>query len=63
MEEPINLVKVFSATKVRDRNAIGEQVTDWITANPSVRIVRTVVAQSSDLKFHCLSIVLLCARA
>ena len=63
MEEPINLVKVFSATKVRDRNAIGEQVTDWITANPSVRIVQTVVAQSSDVKFHCFSIVLLCSQA
>ena len=63
MEEPINLVKVFSTTKAKDRQAIGEQVTDWITANPAVRIVKAVVAQSSDVKFHCFSIVLLCSQA
>ena len=63
MEEPINLVKVFSTTKAKDRQAIGEQVTDWITANPTVRIVKTVVAQSSDVKFHCFSIVLVCSQA
>jgi hypothetical protein len=63
MEEPINFVKVFSVTKARDRQSIGEYVTDWIAANPTVRIVKTVVAQSSDVKFHCLSIVLLCSQA
>ena len=63
MEEPINLVKVFSATKAKDRQSIGDHVTDWITANPTVRIVQTVVAQSSDVKFHCFSIVLLCSQA
>jgi hypothetical protein len=63
MEEPINLVKVFSTTKAKDRHAIGEQVTDWIKANPTVRIVQTVVAQSSDVKFHCFSIVLVCSQS
>ena len=61
MEEPINLVKVFSVTKAKDREAIGDRVTDWIAANPTFRIVTTVVALSSDLKFHCYSIVLLCS--
>ena len=61
MEPPINCVKVFSVTKARERDSIGERVTDWIVANPAVRIVKTVVALSSDQKFHCYSIVLFCA--
>jgi hypothetical protein len=60
MEGPINLVKVFSVTKVRDRDAIGDQVTAWLAAHPGVRPVQTIVTLSSDQKFHCLSIVLLC---
>ena len=63
MDARINLVKVFSVTKVKDREAIGEQVTAWIAAHPAVRIVKTVVALSSDEKFHCFSIVLLCSSA
>ena len=61
MEAPINLVKVFSVTKARERDAIGDRVIGWIAANPTVRIVNTVVALSSDQKFHCYSIVLLCS--
>ena len=63
MEERINLLKVFSVTRVRDRESIGERVTDWITANPTVTIVETVVQLTSDREFHCLSIVLVCAVA
>jgi hypothetical protein len=61
MDAQINLVKVFSVTKAKDRQAIGDHVTDWIAANPTVRVLRTVVALSSDSKFHCYSIVLFCA--
>jgi hypothetical protein len=60
-EPRINLVKVFSVTKVKQREALGEQVTDWIAANPAVLIMKTVVVLTSDAKFHCLSIVLLCS--
>jgi hypothetical protein len=59
-KKPINLVKVFSANRSRDREAIGEQVTNWIAAHPSARIVKTAVVQSSDEEFHCYSIVLFC---
>jgi hypothetical protein len=59
--EQINLVKVFSATKMRDRQSIGEQVTSWMAANPGTRIVKRSVTQSSDDEFHCLSIVLFCS--
>ncbi|HXU07307.1 MAG TPA: hypothetical protein VN903_40425 [Polyangia bacterium] len=61
MDARINLVKVFSVTKVKEREAIGEQVTAWIAANPAVQIVKTVVTLSSDEKFHCFSIVLFCS--
>ena len=59
----ISLVKVFSVTKAREREAIGENVTAWIAANPALRVVNTVVALSSDAKFHCFSIVLFCTTA
>jgi hypothetical protein len=63
MQNRINLVKVFSVTKAREREEIGNRVTAWIAANPSVKVVQTVVALSSDQSFHCLSFVLLCAPA
>ena len=61
-DEQINVVKVFSVTKAKDREAIGEKVTAWIAANPTARIVKTVVALTSDMKFHCCSIVLFVAQ-
>ena len=57
----INLVKVFSATKSRDREALGDRVTAWMAANPTVEVLRTSVTQTSDAGFHCLSFVLFCA--
>jgi hypothetical protein len=63
MENRINLVKVFSVTKARERDDLGARVTAWIQANPGVQVVRTFVKLSSDARFHCLSMVLLCATA
>ncbi len=51
-------VKVFSATRARERDALGDVVTAWIRANPQVRVMGRVVRQSSDAAFHCLTIVL-----
>jgi hypothetical protein len=51
-------VRVFSATMADARSRLGETVTSWLAANPKVRVVDTVVSQSSDSAFHCLSIVL-----
>jgi hypothetical protein len=50
-------VRVFSATKAKEREDLGEVITGWIRANPGFSIKDTVVAQSSDNEFHCLSIV------
>lgn len=58
MAESINGVAVFSATKFKEREELGEQVTRWIRNNPSATIVDTVVRQSSDASFHCLTIVI-----
>ncbi len=49
-------VKVFSATKARDREHLGERLTNWLEHNPMTNVVNTVVTQSSDKEFHCLSI-------
>lgn len=53
-----NGVKVFSATKAREREDLGESVTRWMRANPNVRVVDKIVTQSSDREFHCLTITL-----
>lgn len=51
-------VKVFSTTLARDREMMGETITRWLAENPSLQIVDTLVTQSSDKEFHCLSITL-----
>jgi hypothetical protein len=53
-----NGVQVFSATMVRDREALGEKITDWIRRNPKRAIVDKVVTQSSDNEFHCITVTL-----
>jgi hypothetical protein len=51
-------VKVFSATKARERGRLGEEVTLWMRENKGVEIVDKIVTQSSDSEFHCLTITL-----
>ena len=51
-------VKVFSATKAREREELGETVTRWLKSSPVIEVVDRVVSQSSDNEFHCLTIVL-----
>ncbi|HEY0253802.1 MAG TPA: hypothetical protein VGC41_19865 [Kofleriaceae bacterium] len=52
-------IKVFSATKARDRESLGERITDWIRSNPDIAIIDKVITQSSDAEFHCLAITLI----
>jgi len=49
-------VKVFCATKAREREGLGEKITSWLSANDGIKVVDKVVRQSSDSEFHCLSI-------
>jgi hypothetical protein len=51
-----NGVKIFSATMSKARDALGEQVTAWLSSAPEREVVDTVVTQSSDEAFHCIAI-------
>ena len=51
-------VKVFSATKAKEREVLGEYITEWIATHPDVEIFDKIVTQSSDSEFHCLTITL-----
>jgi hypothetical protein len=51
-------VKVFSATKAKEREELGETITRWLRSNADIEIVDRVVTQSSDDEFHCLTITL-----
>lgn len=54
-------VKVFTATKQKERDELGEVITRWITEHQAqVEIVDKVVTQSSDNEYHCLTITLFC---
>ncbi len=55
-------VKVFSATMARDRDELGDNITRWIRANPRMQVVDKVVTQSSDCRFHCLTVTLFYAH-
>lgn len=56
--ESVSGVKVFSATKAREREGLGEQITSWIRKNTNKEIIDKIVTQSSDSEFHCLTITL-----
>lgn len=52
-------MKVFSATKAKERDELGEKVTAWLRENHKrFEVVDKIVTQSSDREFHCLSITL-----
>jgi len=51
-------LKVFSATKARDREGLGDVITSWIRAHPECDVFDKIVTQSSDAEFHCLAITL-----
>ena len=56
-------LKVFSATKALERDALGEKVTAWLDRHREYEIVDTVICQSSDNQFHCLSITVFYRRS
>ena len=49
-------VKVFTAPKAREREALGERITEWLRQSPPSEITDVQVTQSSDDEFHCLTI-------
>lgn len=51
-------VKVFSATKAKERDELSDNITRWLKSNSDLEIVDRVVRQSSDNEFHCYSMLL-----
>jgi len=51
-------VKVFSATKAKERENMGEAITRWLQNHKDIEVVDKVGTQSSDKEFHCLTITL-----
>ncbi|HET6346824.1 MAG TPA: hypothetical protein VFH51_17960 [Myxococcota bacterium] len=52
-------VKVFSATKQKERDELGETVTRWLSEHGrTVEVVDKIVTQSSDSEYHCVTITL-----
>ncbi len=51
----IDCVKVFSVTKAKDREYLGEDITRWRRDNQDLEIVDKVIVQSSDREFQCVS--------
>jgi hypothetical protein len=51
-------VKVFSATMQLERDQLGDRVAKWLGEHPDREVVEHIVLQSSDDRFHCLSIIL-----
>lgn len=50
-------VKVFSATKHKERDELGETVTRWLSNQRGrIDIVDKIVTQSSDSEYHCVTI-------
>lgn len=58
LERAFNGVQIFSATMAKERDLLGDRVTQWMRAHPEIEIVDSVVTQSSDDAFHCLAITL-----
>lgn len=56
--QKFNSVKVFSATKAKEREEMGELITRWLRSNPDIEIANVEVRQSSDSEYHCLSIII-----
>ena len=51
-------VKVFSATKAKEREELGDHVTRWMRANADLEVIDRSVMQSSDNEFHCLTVII-----
>ncbi len=53
-----NAIKIFSVVHARDRELLGERITEWIAAHPTLAPMGFDMSQSSDREHHCLTITL-----
>jgi hypothetical protein len=61
-ESKFDGVKVFSATKAREREELGEVITKWLDEHLDLTVIDQVVSQSSDNEFHCLTVTIFYRR-
>jgi hypothetical protein len=61
-ESKFDGVKVFSATKAREREELGEVITKWLDDHTELTVVDQIVSQSSDNEFHCLTVTIFFKR-
>ncbi|HEU0036122.1 MAG TPA: hypothetical protein VFQ53_36165 [Kofleriaceae bacterium] len=52
---PFTGIKIFSATMVAEREALGTRITEWMAKNPNLEVTEICVTQSSDSSFHCVT--------
>ncbi|MBW1809697.1 MAG: hypothetical protein JRJ87_15990 [Deltaproteobacteria bacterium] len=48
-------IAVFTATKAKEREGLGDRVTEWLRQEPPKEILDLQITQSSDDEFHCLT--------
>lgn len=53
------IIKVFSATMAREREGLGDAVTNWLRENRHIEVVEVRTMQSSDEQFHCITIIVI----
>jgi hypothetical protein len=46
--QPTSAVKVFSATMARDREVLGERITEWLRAHPELQLVDRVLNEAAS---------------
>jgi hypothetical protein len=56
-------VKVFTATKAKEREEIGTKITQWLSDNPGVEILKKTATQSSDTEYHCVTVTVVYSKA
>ena len=56
---PFQGMKIFSATKAKEREKLGETITGWMNKNKHLSVIDYRVSQSSDSEFHCVTVTLL----
>jgi len=49
---------IFSATTVGRRERLGDDITAWLRDHPDRIPVDTLVRQSSDARFHCITLLI-----
>ncbi len=59
--QQFNEVKVFSATKAKEREELGGRITEFLRSFDG-EIVDRSITQSSDNEFHCLTVILFLKR-